>query len=230
VDGDALRTALAFVRVFQPSHVFLIGDVLDAYQVSTFDKDPERRFQLQDDIDAAYGVLKQIRKAAPQAIIYYLKGNHEHRMQKYLWRQAPELSGLRSLSLPKLLSLDDLKIKWVEEGSMMFHGFLVKHGNIVRSRSGYTATGEMEKAGVSGVSGHTHRLSQIFKRNYGGMFTWVECGCLCQLQPEYADGALMDWGHGLAVGHFAKESKRFNINPYPIIKGTLLYDGREITG
>ena len=145
-----------------------------------------------------------------------------------MWRQAPELSGLRSLSLPKLLSLDDLEVKWVEDGSVVFHGFLIKHGNLVRARSGYTATGEMEKAGISGISGHTHRLAQVFKRNYAGMSTWVECGCLCDLQPEYAEGQIFDWCHGLAVGHFKKDGHSFDVRPVPIIKNTIRWEGQEI--
>lgn len=229
VDGDALRTALAFVRVFKPHVLFLIGDVVDMYQVSNFDKDPERRFKLWDDLTSGYMVLKQVRRAAGNVPIYYISGNHEQRMQKYIRRVAPELHGLPALEVPKLLNLDEMNIKYVEEGSMLWHGLLVKHGNLVRARSGYTATGEMEKAGISGISGHTHRLSQIYKRNYSGMSTWVECGCLCDLNPEYGEGQILDWQHGLAYGYYEPQGNRFTLHTLPIIKNKCIFDGRLIT-
>jgi hypothetical protein len=130
--------------------------------------------------------------------------------------------------VPELLHLKILKIEYVESGIMDFHGYMVKHGNLIRSRSGYTATGELEKLGRSGLSGHSHRLSQIYKRNMAGMFSWTECGCLCSLDPEYAEGAVMDWGHGLAYGFFEKGDSRFAVHLLPIIKGKAVMAGEEI--
>jgi len=230
IDGNAFRCMLAFLKVFKPEHIFVIGDVLDFYQLSKFIKNPSRMMDLQTDIDAAHLALRQIRKAAPTAKIRLLKGNHEARLQKFLWSTAAELVSLRDLTVPHLLNLDDLNIEWIETGSTVFHGFLIKHGNVVRSRSGYTATGEREKAGISGVSGHTHRLSQIYNTNYTGMTTWVECGCLCRLDPEYAEGQIVDWQHGLAFGFYKKDKKRFTIHTAPIIDGCCVYDGKEIYG
>src|SRR5262245_1392688 len=89
-DGDAVRTALAFLREFKPHAVFLLGDVIDFYQLSSFDKDPERRFKLWDDITAAVMFLDKVRKAAPDVPMWYIQGNHEFRLQRYLWRVAPE--------------------------------------------------------------------------------------------------------------------------------------------
>jgi len=230
IDGPAFRCMLAFLRTFKPEHIFVIGDVLDFYQLSKFIKNPSRMMDLQTDIDSATIALKQIRKAAPQAKIRLLCGNHEKRLQKFLWSQAAELFSLRDLTVPHLLGLKELNIEWIESGSMVFHDFLIKHGNLVRSRSGYTATGEREKAGISGVSGHTHRLSQVYNTNYNGMTTWVECGCLCSLEPEYAEGQVVDWQAGLAYGYFEKGDGRFTIHTAPIIKGAMVFDGKKIKG
>jgi len=98
---------------------------------------------------------------------------------------------------------------------MTFHGVQIKHGNVVRKRSGYTATAELEKSGVSGVSAHTHRLGHIYKTNFGGMFGWVEAGCLCSLKPEYLEGEKADWQHGLAYGFFERGDKRFVVHETP---------------
>jgi hypothetical protein len=129
------------------------------------------------------------------------------------------------------LSLDQLDIKWIEEGLTRFHGFLIKHGNLIRNRSGYTATGEMEKSGISGVSAHTHRLGQVFKSNYGGMSTWVEAGCLCFTDPDhfdYLEGQVPDWQIGCAVGYFERGGNRFSVSPIPIVKYKAVLEGKEI--
>lgn len=227
-DEKAYACALRFVKRFKPDFVFIIGDWVDFYQLSKFDKNPARIPELQMDIDKTIECLKRLRAVAPKAKIYYLKGNHCHRLNRYLWSAAASLSSLRSITVPELLQLKDFGIEYVETGSMMFHGFLVKHGNVVRTRSGYSATGELEKAGISGISGHTHRLSHIFKRHYGGMYSWTEIGCLCQLNPEYMEGQIPDWQNGFATGEFEKNGDRFTIHIYPIIKGTVVYNGEKI--
>lgn len=231
IDAKAFATALAFLRHFKPTTIFVIGDVIDFYQLSKFNKNPSRIMELQSDIDQAQWALRQIRRTNKEAKIYLIKGNHEERLKKFLWSRAAELVSLRDLTVPHLLNVadEDINMEYVEEGSMMFHGMLIKHGNVVRARSGYTATGELEKAWISGVSGHTHRLSQIFKTNYAGMFTWVECGCVCKLDPEYAEGQVTDWQHGLAYGFFRTDKISFEVHTVPIIDGKIRYGGLEIS-
>lgn len=128
------------------------------------------------------------------------------------------------------MELKKLKIKWIESGSMMFRGLLIKHGNIVRQHACYSAKAELERNGVSGISGHTHRLGQIFKRNVAGAHTWIEAGCLCELDAEYLDGQTADWQQGLAVGFFKSGSGRFSVSPIPIVHGKLLFDLKEFSG
>lgn len=171
------------------------------------------------------------RRAAPKSAIYLLKGNHENRRQNFLWTAAPELAGLTSLELPKLLELDKFKIQWIEEGAMLHNGLLVKHGNIVRQHACYSARAELERNGISGISGHTHRLGQIFKTDFGGNYTWVEAGCLCKTTDvEYAEGQKLNWQQGIAVGFFKKDSGRFSVSPLPIVHGKLLFDLKEFSG
>lgn len=174
--------------------------------------------------------LARFRRIIPNASIDYLKGNHEDRLRKFLWTQAIELAGLRAAELSSLLSLAKLRIRLVESGSLMYHGLLIKHGNIVRQHAGYSARAEMERNGVSGVSGHTHRLAQTFKRDFGGEYTWVEAGCLCKIDDvEYMEGQTANWQQGLAVGFFKKDSGRFSVSPIPIVHGKLLFDLKEFS-
>lgn len=228
IHEPAFACALAFLRLFKPHHVFVMGDVVDFYQVSRFDKDPLRINDLQPDIDCGHGGLRRIRVASGRdCIIDYLEGNHETRMQRALRSNMPALASLRNLRIPELLNLRELDINYVPSGMKMHHGFLVKHGNIVANKSGYTAMRELDKSGISGISAHTHRLGQVFRTNYGGMYTWLESGCLCDDNPEYISG-VPDWQHGMAYGYWRTGDERFTVHTLPIINGRAVYGGREV--
>lgn len=230
-DPAAIETTLAFLRFYKPQVVFQLGDFLDLYSLSKFDRNPARAMCLADDIKQGYALLKRIRAAVPDAKMFLLRGNHEYRLTKYLWTKAAELSGLHGLKIQELLRLSSLNIYYVEDGVMMFHGFIVKHGNVVRVRAGYSATGELDKAGMSGVSGHTHRMAQVYRRDFQGrMFTWIESGCLTSLRPEYLEGQTVDWCHGLTYGVYEKRAhnSRFMLHPTPIINAKIIFQGKEI--
>ncbi len=228
-DEVALDVAIQFSRFFKPNYLFLMGDIVDCYSVSRFDKDPKRRLTLQGEVDATQDTLAVIRKAVGAACkVYYVEGNHEYRLERYLWSKAPELGTLRELSVEALLGLSELGITYVSKGKMEYHGFIVKHGHVIRKWAGYSAHAELEKNGKSGASGHTHRLAQIFRTDLTGVHTWIETGCLCDLEPEYMEGQQADWQHGLAYGMFRKQDKRFAIHAVPIVDGSLIFGSKEI--
>lgn len=228
-DEKALHAALEFIHWFKPNHVFVLGDLVDFYQVSKFVRDPKRAVELQDNIDESIDVLARIKEASRDAKLYFEKGNHELRLEKFIWTHAPELDSLRSLKLDELMQFKKLGYTYHEQGWCIFKDLLIKHGNVVRINAGYSAFGELTKAGMSGVSGHTHRLGQTFVRNMGGFLTWIEAGCLCDLNPHYMEGLIANWEHGIAIGFFKKNSERFSVSPIPIIDGKLLFDLREFS-
>jgi len=226
-DNKAINAMLAYAKWFKPDVVIYLGDLVDFYAVSSFVKDPIRRVQLQKEIDSAVDVLKRIDAVCNGSVKYFLRGNHEARLQKYLWTQAAELSGLRDLKLEKLLKFDELGIKYKKDGRMKFRGMILKHGDIVRKFSAYTAKGEFESSGISGVSCHTHRLARYTQTNEAGDFIWMECGCLCKLNAEYMNGKTPNWQQGFGVGYYKEGSRRFHLEIVPIIKGKAMYGGKE---
>lgn len=227
-DRRAFQSALAFVRHVKPHRVVIGGDWLDFYQLSRFINDPGRKLQLQDDIDACRACVAELRRCARGAKIFYLLGNHEARLQKHLWGTESPLTSLRGLRVPQLLDLPALGVQWVESGILRWPSMVFKHGNIVRAKAGDSAKAEMERLWRSGVSGHTHRLAQVYRRNDAGAYTWVEAGCLCDLDPEYAEGQVMDWQHGLVYAEVEKGGNRFTVHPVPIVKGRIVFGGKEI--
>lgn len=226
-DNQAMKCLISFAKWWKPDVVFVLGDTIDMYQVSRFEKDPERIFQLQDDIDTGKKILADISKACPDARKLFIPGNHEFRLQRFLWTRAAELSGLRVLQLEKLLGLEEMGYEYLKNGRTEYRGVIVKHGDIVRKYGAYTGRGEYESTGKTGVSGHTHRLAVYPHTNEAGDYMWMEAGCLCLLNPSYMMGKVPNWQQGFGIGFFKEGSKRFHMERIPIIAGKAMYSGVE---
>lgn len=151
-DDKAIKAALNFIKTNPVDIIILNGDILDFYDVSSFDKNPDRVNSLQKEIDMATKFFKKLRTIKPNARIVFIKGNHEYRLERYL-KKHPELYSLDALKLPNLLDLKKYNIEYSDKG-IKLGSLKIIHGTIVRKFSGYTARAEMEKNDCSGISGH----------------------------------------------------------------------------
>ncbi len=212
-DSKVIELELAFCRDTQPK-IIIFHELHDFYAVSKYDKDPKRQLDLQLEIDVVNRWMDKFRKACPNTRFILLDSNHLNRLKRFLWSQAPALSTLRALDIRQLLELDKYGIEFKD--TFTYKKVLFKHGNIVRKFSSYSARGEFEKEGMSGSSGHTHRLGMYFHRNRGGEYVWVETGCGCNLNAEYIDG-IANWQHGFAVFTFEEEGFYFYPQVVPIV-------------
>jgi predicted phosphodiesterase len=207
VDDRAVDVACQIISDEAPDVLVHLGDLVDFYSISRFAKDPTRRLLLQDELEAgayALGQFDQTVSTKTRKILF--RGNHEHRLEKYIVTNAPALAGLDRLKIPNLLGLRGLGWEYVDHDLELFPEFLIKHGEVVRQHAGYTARGEMDRSWMSGISGHTHRLAlfsymprRAFLREEQSPF-WIENGCLCTLNPEYIDGN-GNWQQGFTVLH-----------------------------
>lgn len=214
-DDKAIKAALDFIKTNPVDTIILNGDILDFYDVSSFDKDPDRINSLQKEIDMAQKFFKKLRTIKPDARIVFIKGNHSSRLERYL-KKHPELYSLNALKLPNLLGLDKFNIEYSDKG-IKLGNLKIIHGDIVRKYSGYSARAEMEKHDCSGISGHVHRLAIYYKRTPTRDLMWAESGCLCDLNPEYIDSP--SWNQGFLYGYVEKDS--FAILPIPIVNGKI---------
>lgn len=225
-DRDVVRVVLAFLKEWRPTFVGLVGDVVDFYALSKFDKDPNRKLQLQDDLDHLDRFLTDLRETVgPDCKVVYVEGNHEARLKAFLWRN-PEFCNLRILQPGSLLDLDKHNIEWVPQSRVYrHHGFIITHGTKVRAHSSYSAKAEFDRWGSSGLSGHTHRAGMYRRRTWDVDAVWYELGCLCELNPEYVVGA-PDWQHGFAIGEFINGDQRFQITPVAVPNRKILWNGK----
>lgn len=199
-DPYAVSLFLKFVSWLQPHTIVLNGDIIDFYSLSKYDKDPRRLLSLQDEIDTAVLFLRLLRKICPKSKIYFIEGNHEERLRRWLSRH-PEVSCLRALTITQLLELNSLKIQYVpyEQYLMPSTQYILHHGTITRSQSSYTARANVDSWCMSGINNHTHRMGTYYKSALGMKVKWFENGCLCSLHPEYVKGPPVNWQHGFCV-------------------------------
>ncbi len=217
------RLSLEFLRDQQPDVIHLLGDIMDFYTLSRFDKDPTRILSLAEDIDNGLSYFTLLRDACPRAIIKYSEGNHESRLQRYLWSKAPELSSLPALQMPELLRLKDFDISWVSARKPYKHGrLLYTHGDIVRRWSGASAKAHYEKFGCSVIHGHTHRQGSFFTRSYSDTYAAFENGCLCTLEPEYMVSP--DWQNGWSVVWYAPNGN-FQVEQVSVFDNAYTFHG-----
>ena len=197
-DVPLLGTVLAFIRDFQPSRVFLDGDVGDMYSVSVFDKNPTRRFHLEDEAKAVRAFLDELRSVLDEeAVVYFLDGNHEWRLIRELMKQGGEFYGLMDeddgsplVSIPKIYGLNKRGIVHVNwPGRIDYAGCIITHGPpAVRGayNAKHYAKWMLERVKSSGISGDMHR-NQVYMEvgDKGQSRGWISTGCLCRLDPDF---------------------------------------------
>lgn len=232
-----LAVIASLAEDLQPDVLIHGGDLLDAYHVSRFNKDPNRLHTLQDEIDMSRAHLHQMAQLCPNADRYVLEGNHEDRLRRTIWELpggAAELARLtafkEAMSWPVLLGLDEIGYTWVptmeQSRKSIVPKLLTKHGTVVRKNSGYTARGEWEKYGRGGMSGHTHRLGGFYHRDHNGSICWWEAGCTCDLNPGYVMDP--DWQNGCLVVTWAESDGRFSVEPVFIQDGEAIWRGDRL--
>ncbi len=232
-DERTLSIVRQIVTMLQPSLLVNMGDLLDCYSISRFDKDPQRTETLQDEIDAARVHLAQMRQLSPQSRVVLLEGNHEDRLRRLLWGLKGEAAVLAKLTAfnqvitwPKLLDLDGLGVEFVPYGKhsqfSFLPKFLLKHGDRISQYSAYTAAAELRHHNKSGASGHTHRLG-VYHRNE---YVWVETGCTCTTTPDYV--ADPNWQNGCVVLSFDQATGAVAVESVEIRNGLAMFRGTAL--
>ncbi len=222
-DEDAVRCAIDFCKMLQPD-IVVIDEWMDFYELSNFVKDPRTAtgYTLHEARERCKKYHRALRRAVPDARIIEVRANHGKRLDNFLKKNASALCGLPEFKMEKFMEYDKLGIScmdyYVHRGIFMF-----KHGDRIHKFSGYTAKNEFESEGMSGASGHSHRLGQHYRTLRGGEYTWIECGCLCRMDMDYLEGRIADWQLGIGLIQFRGDDKHFAAMALPIIDYEILW-------
>lgn len=198
---ESLKIALEYAQHIGISAILFMGDCSDFYSVSRWDKDPRNR-NFQKEIDTVQDILDSIRQAFPDIGLYYLIGNHEERLERYLRVKAPELLGYRALDYSEIIDARQFDIKIIDQKRIVkidtlncIHGheFGRSISNPVNPARGLYLRGK-----ETAICGHFHQSSQHTEKSMTNKVTtcW-SVGCLCDLRPEYLP--MNKWNHGFAI-------------------------------
>lgn len=224
-DHTTLSTVFRFLELTQPEVITQIGDLLDCYQLSSFDKNPARALQLMDEVELARKFWATIRNLCPNARLVMLEGNHEDRLNRLICRN-PAFYGITSFSWADILDLQKYNVEWKPYRSRVMYRdcLIVTHGSRVGKYGGML---ELESRGISGVSGHTHRLRAYHKTTEAGTVSWFEAGYLGSIKSTDYDYLHYqpDWQQGFVAGWYSQEMKRYQLHAVEIHNHMFLWNG-----
>lgn len=233
-DDVAIRASHRFMARFNPTHIYILGDMLEMEQVSNHTKNPQGP-TVAEEVKCGNEYLDRLRDEFPKADIYYQEGNHERRYGKWMSKCGRDIYGVASLL--DLLKLRSRGIHWVpymhkRDGSRTGFShrnkgdFRIIHGHKeVKNPAQYYA----EKYRCSGISGHTHRAQTSWWRGEHNcqevICNWTENGCLRNLDPDWMH-TMPDWQHAFSCGEYTQGG--MNVDLIPVRNGKAMYRGDKI--
>ena len=227
-DPEVYASFLTFLAAERPDRIILTGDILDLTAVSAYDRDPRLGMPVQQELAHTHQRLAEIRAAAgPEAQIFFLYGNHEARLSKWIAKRSPELVGMTDaegneiLALANLLRLKALDIQPCLSEGIAYAGpehfrsyyqiapdLIATHGTYSRSTGGGASIMPIvDAAGVSVVGGHDHSQGVAFKTigGFAGLeprrTAAISTGMMCRRTElgYLAQHQVSRWAAGFAV-------------------------------
>jgi len=222
-DIDAVTIALEYGVREEVNTIIINGDMLDFCRISRFETDFSKR-SVKQEFDSAKNFLRVLRQVFPTAEIYWIKGNHDQRYEKYLFQKASEIWDDPYFKLEERLRLNEERVHLVDDKILVKAGKLaITHGHHI-FKGIFTpvspARGAYMKAKQSVIVGHLHRPSHHPESDMEGNINaaW-STGCMCQLKMDYSP-LISNSLHGFA--HIILEKNGdFTVRNFSIIKGKL---------
>ena len=221
-DIKALTAAIDYGKESQVDCVFINGDLIDFHRISRHETDLRKR-STKEEFEATDEFLQKLRDEFPEIPIYWLKGNHCIRWEKYLQLKAAEIWDDSYFMLEERLGLNKKKITMISDNKLVMVGkLLITHGHLlVKSGGPKPAKKAFEKAGQSVIMGHLHTRDYYRKNNAirtGMGEAWVT-GCLCEQSPDY--NPINDGQHGFAHVKIVNKDGDFVVYNYEVANGKI---------
>jgi UDP-2,3-diacylglucosamine pyrophosphatase LpxH len=218
-DNQAIEAAVEYGIQQGCDTVYLNGDILDFWGVSFHEKDPRKRPRMKEELEMGREFFGWLRHKFPTAKIYFIPGNHEQRLTRYMVAKAPELLDIDHFSLPSVLELHKFNITFLDHKSKVYFGkLLVEHGDKMRGTGGVNpARTLLLKFKRPVICGHFHRTSQANSKVYDGemQMAW-STGMLCEDEPDYME--VNEHNTGAAIVEVLPNGN-FKVDNFQIING-----------
>lgn len=226
-DATAWSLMLQAAQDFKPHEVVILGDFFDCYCVSRYDKHPQKMFlDLKEELEVGVIAIERVMNLLKPQKLWFLEGNHEVRVSKYIQLNAPLLMGAvteaRELfGLPKSAAY----IPYGINGWVNFDGLYAMHGYVTGKNAGAKC---LDRYGRSVIFGHTHNLSESHKSILDGpTIRAFNCGWLGSFEKAAGDyvSDIASWTHGFATGLFQKSGK-WTVNLHTILDREVTVNGK----
>ncbi len=228
-DKRAFALVVKTAKAVGVDTVICIGDFADMLSCSMHDPMDDKRTTLKDEVYEVNKALDKLDGIGAKRKIY-LSGNHEHRLERFLARNAPTL--FDSLKIPELFKL---KARGWEYVPYMSH---IKVGAIsyTHDTGSSGATAHMKSGAVfesSVVQGHTHRLATSYFGNANGethvavSLGWL--GSAEAAQYMHKIRITKDWQTGFGIGYMEPNGVT-HIQAVPIIDYRCVVEGKVYQG
>ena len=203
-DDKAVNKAMNILKDEKPETIVVDGDLIDCWEVSKFNQVPRFGVELDQEVEAGYSILADLRKEHPRARIIFIEGNHEFRVKSYLLKNAPRM--YHHNWIPERLKLKELKIEWVPvrmgaarfiDNYIVIDNIHIGHFDKALQGAGMSVRNLMMRRVGNFVQAHVHKGAVIFKRSIDKEITFgVETPALCRLDPFYSGEC--DWQQGIS--------------------------------
>lgn len=217
-DKSALEIAINDGVKHGCDSVIILGDYMDFYQDSKFDKDPSLAYIFEEQ-EWGQDVLSMLQDTFKYVLLK--KGNHDVRREKRIERllvTKPELTGLTNYQ--DYLFFEGSNVKFVEDYNHIVFGKLnMFHGHEYYGGGIHIAYNRLHKTFDNSISAHSHVTNSVGIKTINNEFygSWT-IGCLCKLFAKYFPKN--NWNHGFA--RIEKEnSGDFEVNNRRIINGKI---------
>jgi predicted phosphodiesterase len=222
-DNDALETMFDKFEEEKVDGIYINGDLLDFYTLSFHEKDP-RKARFKDEIEAGREFLEYVRDRFPGIPIYFIPGNHENRLERYLRRKAVEILDVDEFRLDVLLQVGATRIEYIPFRSRVsFGNYLIEHGDKIPGAGGVVpARTALMKLKTNVIINHFHKTSSSSQRVYNiddsSTINGYSLGCMCELEPEYLE--INEWNHGFAI--LDNKKGKISVRQFKIENGKII--------
>lgn len=214
---------------FKIDNLVLGGDAADFHRISRWKKDPNSCMPFDEEIEYTRNGVAAISSAFPDAKRYFIKGNHEMRLETFLWNNAPELVNLKGMTVQEQLGLDEAGYTWIDNlkmkeqtGQFFSIGKLTMlHGHELGICPSVNPARQYFLRSFDNVMvGHVHKVDNHIANTISGKVLGAYVvGTLSNMHPEYRPQN--DWVAGFAITEFDADGY-FKVNNYKIINGRVL--------
>jgi len=228
VNDDSTLVALEYASGRQIDILTLLGDFIDLYPVSSFPKDPT--VSLLEEIEKAKDFRAFLDSIFQPSEKYFVIGNHERRLLRYLWTHAPKVSGLKEMNIHSLLGLEQSGYEIIDNMQLLSDtgqpfriGKLYHlHGDELNVGAGALniARLALRKTVESVIFGHFHRSDEAYGKGIDGTVrgAWA-IGTLGPLSASFAQ--VNNWNHGFALVDYHDDGC-FEVHNKKIINGRVV--------